>query len=94
MKNCFIDKKWFRTDVFEIVDTFPDGYIVWPIGRDNFPHVGYIPLAKPAGKFSVSTDGLKALKVESEEVALHVLKMAIRGPEDITSENIDKYTHI
>ena len=40
-----------RTDKFKIVDTFPLGYIVWPIGRENFPFPGYIPLAKPhAGK--------------------------------------------
>ena len=36
-----------RTDKFKIVDTFPHGYIVWPIGRENFPFPGYIPLAKP-----------------------------------------------
>lgn len=94
MENCFVDKNWYRTDVFEIVDTFPAGYVVWAIGRDNFPHEGYIPLAKSTGKFTVSTDGLKALKMESEEIALHVLKMAIQGPEDITCCNIDKYTHI
>lgn len=94
MENCFVDKNWFRTDVFEIVNIFPKGYLVWPIGRDNFPHVGYIPLARPTGEHHVSLKDLKALKMESEEIALHVLEMAIRGPEDITSENIDKFTHI
>lgn len=28
----FRDSKWGRVDEFEIVDTFPSGYVVWNIG--------------------------------------------------------------
>ena len=81
----FVDEKWFRTDVFEIVDQFPDGYVVWNIGRHNFNHPCFIPLAKPDYEFGVLTTDLKALKVDSEDLALYVMDRAIKGsrlPED------------
>lgn len=80
----FVDKKWFRTDVYDIVDQFPEGYIVWNIGRQNFNHPEYIPLAlpDPEQEFHVLTKGLKALKVESEELAKFIMDKAIKGVHD------------
>lgn len=69
-----------RTDTFEIVGSFPQGYIVWNIGRHNFPFPGYIPLAKPSDEpHHIRLDSLRALKVRDEETALRILKAAGRG---------------
>lgn len=77
--ELFIDKTPWRADLYTVCDEFPEGYIVWNIGRRNFPHPTFIPLAIPTDEFHISLNGLKALKVESEEVALHILKAAGRG---------------
>lgn len=45
--NILVTENYNRKDIFEIVDEYPHGYIVWPIGRRNFPFTGYVPLAKP-----------------------------------------------
>ena len=36
------------TRVFEIVEEFPQGYILWLVSK-NYPDAGYIALAKPEG---------------------------------------------
>lgn len=64
------------TRIFEVVDEFPDGYIVWNIGRNNFKHKGYIPLCKDDNNFQVDFDSLKAIYVGSEEVASKIAKEA------------------
>ncbi len=73
----FID----NNDVFEIVEDFPLGYIVWPIGRANFPHPGYIPVARPdrSQAFHILRDDLKAVKCADEDEALYILKYASMG---------------
>lgn len=73
---------------FEIVETFPAGYVVWNIGRRNFNFGSYLPLAKPvATKYDfqkcIDPDTLKAIKVANEETALKILNLASR-------EEIDK----
>lgn len=75
------DHKYGRTDRFEIVSEWPNGYQVWNIGRANFPHPFYIPLCKlgynpEPWMRNVDTNSLKAFKCESEEVALKCLKKA------------------
>lgn len=92
----FEDSKFGRTDVFQIVDKFPEGYIIWNIGRENFPHECFIPLAqrktenpKEHEYHHIKLDSLKTLKVESEELALYLMKYAIKR-EEVTSKNIDK----
>ena len=77
----FVDKCYERVDRFEVVDEFPLGYIVWNIGRANFPHEEYIPLVKPDPnhKHWVLMKDMKALKCSSEEEALYILKRASRG---------------
>jgi hypothetical protein len=63
--KTIIDKKWYRTDTFEIVEEFPTNYIVWNIGRHNFQHKGYIPLAEIDSSFDdlchIKTETLKTL---------------------------------
>lgn len=77
----FVDKCYGRVDRFEVVDEFPIGYIVWNIGRHNFPHKEYIPLVKPdpSHKFWVLLKDMKALKCASEDEALYILKRAGMG---------------
>lgn len=78
-----IDKSCFPTRKYEVVDEFPSDYIVWPIGRRNFQYECYIPLAKPIKgeyEFQANIDpfSLKCIKVESEALALQILKEAVR----------------
>lgn len=63
-----------RTDKFKIVDKFPLGYIVWPIGRENFPFPGYIPLAKPhwEKKYNIDLTSLAALRCEKSDAILRL----------------------
>lgn len=68
-----------RTDNFRIVDTFPRGYIVWPIGRQNFPFPGYIPLAKPhrEKKYHIDLSTLAALRCEKSDAILRLASQTI-----------------
>lgn len=83
MEEFIINEDSFgRIDRYEIVDKFPDGYVVWNIGRLNFDHPCFVPLAKPdpEREYGILRTGLKALKVESEELAKFVMNEAIKGP--------------
>lgn len=85
-----IHKTWFRrTDVFEIVNEFPNGYIVWCIGRDNFPYEGYIPLAKSTSvPYHIDLMQLKALKLEDDRLANDVISLAHR--QEVNCLNFDE----
>ena len=65
---------------FEIVESFPDGAFVWNIGRQNFKHECYIPLAfldtTYPDPYHVDVKRLKAIKVKSEKIALNIMEMA------------------
>ena len=79
--ETIIDKKSFRTDRFEPVTEFPRGYLVWNIGRANFQHEKCVPLCKLGfnpDRWSRNIDikSLKYIEVESEELALRILKEA------------------
>lgn len=69
---------WYRNDIFEIVDVFPAGYVLWNIGRDNFPFPCYIPLARPNGKYTIDLTTLKTIKVSDEKMALHLMNISHR----------------
>lgn len=72
---------WCHGDerVFKIVDEVPSGYIVWNIGRHNFPFLEFVPLAKVfKGTYHVDVTTLKAIRVKNEETALAILKEASR----------------
>lgn len=63
-------------DVFEVVNEWPfGGYVVWNIGRHNFKHEGYLPLAQVDG-YHVRPRTLKALYVGDEALCLAVLHEA------------------
>lgn len=77
--ETIVDKSyWGRTDTFEVVDEFPAGYIVWNIGRRNFQHPGFVPLAKPDPNhpYHILLTDLKALRCKDEETALLVMYLA------------------
>ena len=65
---------------FEIVESFPDGAFVWNIARHNFQHECYVPLAFLDTSFPdlchVDVKRLKAIKVESEEIAIYIAEVA------------------
>lgn len=66
-----------RIDRFEIVNEFPEGYQIWHIGRENFPHEGYLPLAVVDGNYHVDLSTLRCIKVESESLALAAMEAAL-----------------
>lgn len=82
------DTRFGRTDVFTEVDVFPWSYEVWNIGRHNFPHPCCIPLARPIGEYNVSLENLKFIKVETEELALEIMRHSAIGT--VTREVFDK----
>jgi hypothetical protein len=86
--ETIIDKNYGREDIYTIVDIFPHGYVVWNIGRKNFPHCRYVPLAKMSGDCNVDTTTLKAIKVETEEIAISIMNAAEKKP----IEKIDFYS--
>jgi hypothetical protein len=72
-----IDTNFGRTDVFDVVDEWPLGYFVWNIGRANFPHEGYLPLAQGASDpYHVRLDTLKAIYVGDEQLCLYAMNRA------------------
>ena len=74
-----IDTNYGRTDEFEVVTEWPrGGYTIWNIGRKNFQHPGYLPLAQPMkeNKYWVRLDTLKALRGEDEDLCLAALREA------------------
>lgn len=58
-----------KTDVYEVVDEVPLGYVIWNIGPNNAPQ-GYIPFCRPAhrqrfeGGREIDPDTLKAVKAD------------------------------
>lgn len=78
-----------REDRFQVVEQFPINYVIWNIGRENFPFGGYIPLAKMVDGCRVDLRSLKALKVKDEKTALMLLKQAGRK-----SVNFDRFNEL
>lgn len=69
--------RYGRVDTFEPVTEIPIGYSVWNIGRQNFPHERCIPLAKEGEKkYHVDLSSLKYIMVDTEKLALRILKEA------------------
>lgn len=70
-----------KTDNFEVLTEFAKGLQVWNISREGFNFEGYIPLVKVDDNYNVV--GTKyALKVDSEDLALYILKKASWGTID------------
>lgn len=75
--KTIVDKhpSWGRTDVFEIVEEWPEGYQLWNIGRSNFRHEGYLPLCIEGEKrYYVNLNKLKALYLGDEDLCLYIMK--------------------
>ena len=54
------------TRVFEIVEEFPQGYILWLVSK-NYPDAGYIALAKPSNvPYNIIQDELKCMFIGEE----------------------------
>lgn len=77
-----------RADRFEVVETFPRGYVVWNIGRRNFPFPGFIPLAKPSREnpYRIDLGSLKALRCEHSDAILYAA-----GRKQITKAVYEEY---
>lgn len=86
-----IHKIYNRSDRFTISDTFPSGYIVWNIGRSNFPFEGFVPLAKPdpTMPYHIILKDLVAWRVKDEETALRIIEQAHH--EEINFSNHHRY---
>lgn len=78
--NILVTENYNRKDIFEIVDEYPHGYIVWPIGRRNFPFTGYVPLAKPTDEpYHIDINTLKAIKVNDNALITFLMKPHLEG---------------
>lgn len=77
-REAFIDIDRYKTHLFVITKSFPSFGQVWNIGRKGFPHKEYIPIcSRTCGwEHKVLNGCLFALKVESEELALEILRVA------------------
>lgn len=88
MKRIILED-YNNKDTFDVVVNFPNGYIVWPIGRHNFPIQGYIPLAKLVDDIHIDRKTLKTLKCPSSHIADIILDKAVR-----TGVNQEEYYKI
>lgn len=82
MMTIIDETYWGRIDRYEVVDTWPAGCIIWNIGRENFRHEGYLPLAYVSADYQVDMSSLKAYHVGDEALCLKVLAAAGRGTVD------------
>lgn len=68
--------------VVSSISEVPLGYVVWNIGRHNFPLRGYIPMCRlnkaHEDDYSIDTTSLCAVPCQSEEQALEIMKKATR----------------
>lgn len=64
---------------YDVVTEWPaGGYSVWAIGRHNFLHPGFLPLAQASDvPYHIKPDTLKALYVGNEALCLAALDEAI-----------------
>ena len=64
--------------VVSSISEVPLGYVVWNIGRHNFPLRGYTPMCRMnrahEDDYSIDTTSLCAVPCQSEEQALEILK--------------------
>ncbi len=57
---------YHNTRIFEIVEKFPNGYILWLVPKD-YPDNGYIALAKPSDiPYNIIQEDLKCMFVGEE----------------------------
>lgn len=68
--------------VVSSISEVPLGYVVWNIGRHNFPLRGYIPMCRMnkahEDDYSIDTTSLCAVPCQSEKQALEIMKKCTR----------------
>ena len=70
---------------FEVVDSVPQGYEIWNIGKNMID--GYLPLCRVIpGTFSIEPETLKAIKIDGAQKIL----AAVNGGQD-TIESMEWY---
>lgn len=67
--------KYYEERTFKKVDEFPEGAVVWNIGRSNFPFPGFVPVAFLKTEFYINPERLFAVRCKDEETALKVIKL-------------------
>lgn len=81
------------TRVFEIVDKFPNSYILWLVSK-NYPDAGYIALAKPSNiPYNIIQEDLKCMFV-GEEMWEKLHKYAHKGNEVSSLNYNDVVKHL
>jgi hypothetical protein len=75
------------TEVYKVVKDFPDGAVVWKVGRENFPYIDFIPLGMqdPENEYWILKDQIFALDVYDEEFAHFILHF----PGDVNKERFE-----
>lgn len=90
-QTIVLSDNYGKNDVFRVetdINKLPLGYVVWNIGRHNFPIESYIPVCRVDG-FNVDTNTLVAFKVPSETVAQDILDRSIQ--KTMTVEDVRNY---
>ena len=81
--------------VVSSISEVPLGYVVWNIGRHNFPLRGYIPMCRMnkahEDDFSIDINSLCAVPCQSEEQALEILKKSTREGTKTAYDLIKEY---
>ena len=81
--------------VVSSISEVPYGYVVWNIGRHNFPLRGYIPMCRPnrahEDDYSIDITSLCAVPCQSEEQALEILKKSTREGTKTVYDLIKEY---
>ena len=81
--------------VVSSISEVPYGYVVWNIGRYNFPLRGYIPMCRMnkahEDDFSIDINSLCAVPCQSEEQALEILKKSTREGTKTVYDLIKEY---
>ena len=81
---------------FEVVDTFPKGYVAWDINTNS----EYLPLCEVNKNKSVNTETLKCIKLESSEdvqtvlTAVRCFKSLKRRTLDGMKKYFEEYNHV
>ena len=73
IENGFLiqERIYGRIDKFEIVDSIPEGYIIWNIGENMVD--GYLPLVKPLEYYNIDLHSMKAIKYDEAQTILNGL---------------------
>lgn len=89
VKTIQVKRRTYRV-VNSVLDV-PMGYVIWNIGRHNFPLEGYVPMCRANQDFSIDVTTLCAVPCKSEEQALEIMKNSMRKGTITAYDLIAKY---